>query len=70
MAIREEQATRNRFADRYGEDRTEAVERIERADVRLHVPGHRPTGMRATAHLAAASRNSSSDPAGPATLLN
>jgi SAM-dependent methyltransferase len=31
MVTREEQDTRKRFADRYGEDRTEAVELIERA---------------------------------------
>jgi hypothetical protein len=31
MVTREEHDTRKRFADRYGEDRTEAVEQIERA---------------------------------------
>jgi hypothetical protein len=31
MVTREERDTQERFADRYGEDRTEAVEQIERA---------------------------------------
>jgi cyclopropane fatty-acyl-phospholipid synthase-like methyltransferase len=56
MVTREEQDTRQRFADRYGEDRTAVVQQIERAVIGGDWGASGYTTMRQADHLAAVLR--------------
>ena len=56
MATREEQDTRRRFADRYGEDRTGVVRLIEQAVIGSDWGANGYTTMRQADHIGAALR--------------